>query len=461
MKIFLRIILILSFSITFNTSSIAQNSDSINFYLGEIGKEIQTAINSSQIRGATATVFFGDDYHTLTKGIKSTGIPTKADDWYMFRSLTKTMVSTIILQLQEEDKLHIDDPLSAHINPITNVDGSITLRELMAMKSNLCEFTSNALRIIQQNPNAILETKEVLEASIPTGNCNSSKTYDYNDTNFQLLGLVIESVTGNKGEDEFNKRIFSKLTNNTASLAPVGTSSNDFNGLWVSPTGPGGTIIDVNSTSKNSILTGQKFNAGVVGSTKDMMAFMIALLEGDFLDNESLASMKQTGNEGYGLGMMKRDFNDGHILFGHGGGGLNSSRTFYNPELKLGVTVAGNYSDSNTLEALMKKIYTLLTSIVTSSESILETPDQIFLSQNYPNPFNPSTNISFELPQSELVQLKVYNMLGQEVASLVDGRMNSGYHTVNFDASRLSSGVYIYQLMAGNQSITKKMMLIK
>ncbi len=83
------------------------------------------------------------------------------------------------------------------------------------------------------------------------------------------------------------------------------------------------------------------------------------------------------------------------------------------------------------------------------------------LNQNYPNPFNPSTNISFDLPQSELVQLKVYNMLGQEVASLVDGRLNSGNHMVNFDASQLSSGVYIYRLVAGNHSITKKMMLIK
>jgi len=90
-----------------------------------------------------------------------------------------------------------------------------------------------------------------------------------------------------------------------------------------------------------------------------------------------------------------------------------------------------------------------------------ERPSEISLSQNYPNPFNPSTNISFELPQAGIVQLKIYNLLGQEVANLVDGRMNSGNHSVNFDASQFSSGVYIYRLAAGNQSITKKMMLIK
>ncbi|MFV1885214.1 MAG: PQQ-dependent sugar dehydrogenase [Balneola sp.] len=97
----------------------------------------------------------------------------------------------------------------------------------------------------------------------------------------------------------------------------------------------------------------------------------------------------------------------------------------------------------------------------TSVERSSSSPYSIFLSENYPNPFNPTTRISFELPQAELVQLKVYNMLGQEVASLIDGRMNSGSHSVNFDAGTLPSGVYIYRLVAGNQSIVKKMMLIK
>ncbi|GAB5410377.1 MAG: hypothetical protein BalsKO_27420 [Balneolaceae bacterium] len=90
-----------------------------------------------------------------------------------------------------------------------------------------------------------------------------------------------------------------------------------------------------------------------------------------------------------------------------------------------------------------------------------ENPNTFKLSQNYPNPFNPSTNISFELPSSGEVDLKVYNLLGQEVATLVNHRMNSGSHTIKFDASRLASGVYIYRLMSGGLTQAKKMMLIK
>ncbi len=97
----------------------------------------------------------------------------------------------------------------------------------------------------------------------------------------------------------------------------------------------------------------------------------------------------------------------------------------------------------------------------TSNEETKLHPERFMLSQNYPNPFNPSTSISFNLPTTGEVSLKVYNMLGQEVATVVEGRLSSGSHTVNFNASQLASGMYIYRLQAGNHLQTKKMMLIK
>ena len=84
------------------------------------------------------------------------------------------------------------------------------------------------------------------------------------------------------------------------------------------------------------------------------------------------------------------------------------------------------------------------------------------LSQNYPNPFNPSTTISFALPTSSKVTLNVYNVLGQRVASLINGQsMSAGSYDFNFDASKLSSGMYIYHIQAGAFSATKSMTLIK
>jgi hypothetical protein len=88
-------------------------------------------------------------------------------------------------------------------------------------------------------------------------------------------------------------------------------------------------------------------------------------------------------------------------------------------------------------------------------------PAETKLHQNYPNPFNPTTTIGFDLSSSETVRLNVYNYSGQIVKSLVDGKMNAGVHTVNFDASSLSAGVYYYTLEAGNSVMSNKMILVK
>jgi hypothetical protein len=88
-------------------------------------------------------------------------------------------------------------------------------------------------------------------------------------------------------------------------------------------------------------------------------------------------------------------------------------------------------------------------------------PSSYNLMQNYPNPFNPSTKIKFSLPAQQFVSLKVYNLLGQEVAALLNKEMTSGNHTVDFRADDLSSGVYFYELKAGSYNQMKKMLLMK
>jgi len=90
-----------------------------------------------------------------------------------------------------------------------------------------------------------------------------------------------------------------------------------------------------------------------------------------------------------------------------------------------------------------------------------ETASNFDLAQNYPNPFNPTTNIQFSLDQVSNVSLKVYNLMGEEVATVASGTYGTGQHTVSFDASALASGMYIYKLEAAGRSISKKMMLIK
>ncbi|HAY34692.1 MAG TPA: hypothetical protein DCY06_11220 [Bacteroidetes bacterium] len=96
-----------------------------------------------------------------------------------------------------------------------------------------------------------------------------------------------------------------------------------------------------------------------------------------------------------------------------------------------------------------------------SNEVVIGIPAEFKLSQNYPNPFNPSTTISYEIPVDGAVSLKIFDMSGKEVMTLVDGVKNAGYYSINFNASNLSSGIYFYKLSANDFTSVKKMMLVK
>ena len=106
-------------------------------------------------------------------------------------------------------------------------------------------------------------------------------------------------------------------------------------------------------------------------------------------------------------------------------------------------------------------IFKFKTSVITLVEFSDEIPVKFALEQNYPNPFNPNTKISFSLIENNFTELKVYDILGKEVAVLKNEFMNQGTYTVNFNANILASGVYFYVLKSGHNIERKKMLLLK
>ena len=98
---------------------------------------------------------------------------------------------------------------------------------------------------------------------------------------------------------------------------------------------------------------------------------------------------------------------------------------------------------------------------VSAEDIMADLPQEVGLEQNYPNPFNPVTTIQYQLPADTHVELTVYNTLGQQVETLVDGRVEAGTHEVSFDGSNLASGVYIYRLQTDRKVISNQMTLVK
>ena len=125
--------------------------------------------------------------------------------------------------------------------------------------------------------------------------------------------------------------------------------------------------------------------------------------------------------------------------------------------LRIGDTFAGKALEYTSDRAILN-----LEEVATSIDQAPEIPLEFSLEQNYPNPFNPSTTIKYAIPEAADVTLEVYNTLGRKVATLINNkRQQAAFHTMQFDASHLASGLYIYRLRAGSFIETRKMMLIK
>jgi serine protease len=121
------------------------------------------------------------------------------------------------------------------------------------------------------------------------------------------------------------------------------------------------------------------------------------------------------------------------------------------------IAAGNNLENLRTAIQASRAKYNTLTDV--ENETTL--PIKFNLAQNYPNPFNPSTKISFSIPESGMVSLKVYDLLGREVANLINSEMLPGTYDYNFNGAGLSSGMYFYKIESGNYSETRKMMLLK
>ncbi len=171
----------------------------------------------------------------------------------------------------------------------------------------------------------------------------------------------------------------------------------------------------------------------------------------------TLSWITATEENNSGFEIERRNFDD--VNYWTKAGFINGAGT---------TTLTQNYSFTDELEKPGKYVYRLKQvdydgSFTFSNEISVEVtnPSSFSLTQNYPNPFNPSTKISFQLPNDSKVSLKVFDMLGQEIATLIDANMSAGSYTTDFDATGLNSGIYFYRMEAGNFISIKKMTLAK
>jgi photosystem II stability/assembly factor-like uncharacterized protein len=145
--------------------------------------------------------------------------------------------------------------------------------------------------------------------------------------------------------------------------------------------------------------------------------------------------------------------------------GIYSINSLPSGSLKILADRMGYKSDSitvNLTDNFLDSVNFYLTKVLVGINPISNLiPDKYYLHQNYPNPFNPTTNIRFQIKDSRFVTLKIFDVLGKEIATLVNDNLKAGQYEATFDGNSMASGIYIYRLTAGNFNEVKKMVLIK
>jgi hypothetical protein len=143
-------------------------------------------------------------------------------------------------------------------------------------------------------------------------------------------------------------------------------------------------------------------------------------------------------------------------------GGTTYPYTIFDKSGATLATAPASSSDFIPTAAQWGRFAIAMGNVITAIHQIgTETPTSFALNQNYPNPFNPVTNISYMIPKSSKVSLKVYDIKGQLISTLFEGNQNEGIYLTQFDGSKLASGVYFYKLEAGDFKEVRKMTLLK
>ena len=305
---------------------------------------IQAAIDIG-VPGVTATVKDGRSTWSTTAGVGNlrTGKPRSADDRYRVGSITKTFVSTVILQLEAEGRLSLDDKVAKWLPGVVEGNGhdgtKITLRELLNHTSGIFNYTAD------EDFGAAYFTKDgffqhrydtksaadlVAIAMTHKPDFAPGTSWNYSNTSYVLAGMVIQKVTGHSYETEIRRRIINPLHLKATSLPGArvtvpSPSSHAYSKLARTPTGPTYDVTRLNPSIASSA-------GSLISDSSDLDRFYGALLRGELLPPKQLKEMKTTVPAGedsgymrYGLGLVDITLPCGVHVWGHDGGIHGSS----------------------------------------------------------------------------------------------------------------------------------------
>ncbi len=376
-------------------------------------------------------------------------------------SVSKTLTSAVIMQLAEEGALTLDDTLGMWLPQYPNVDLGITVRMLLNHTSGIYNFTNNpAFSVyLNQNLSGFIDAETVMNTWVDLPSFQPGTTWGYSNTNYVLLGLIIESVTGNDYHQEVRDRLIVPNGLTSVYLHPQEMPTGSVSNLWLDLTGDG-IANDFTGAGLSDVgLFSAAWAAGAYMTTAEDAALWIKyLMTGQVVEMATLDQMKETvaaaPNFNYGLGIYNSEIN-GNQWWGHDGYIYYQTLALYSPDLDVSMVLMCN----DGLFQDMGLIYFSLIQTYLDFEPVA-VEESVFAQQRvevFPNPFTDEILIGFELKEATHAKLKVANPLGQVIHQIDLGMLQQGVNNVQLiGCGDWPKGMYSIHLAAGEDVVSKK-----
>lgn len=503
--------LLISMLFSFGNNSLGQSSI--------LTKKLDSLKTVYELRGLSITIIKNNKI-IYTKGFGQRDIarnlPVDDSTKYRIASISKFFASIAMMQLYEQGKFDLDADVSRYLgftfrNPKFPND-SISIRRILSHCAGLRDGDtySDFLTASYSSP-----VPSIQQLFVPGGayysanmwsNNNSAKInyFTYSNANFGVAGSLVEKLSGERFDVYCRKHIFIPLgltcsynIQDLPNINDVATIYRKINGVWTANYDSYSGIMPAPRDLSSYILGSNGFifapQGGLRVSSLDLAKATLAIMNNGVLNGKRIlndttvqvflkSNWKYTGSNGdnyYGIfneyafgNHTTKEFLPGETLIGHPGEAYGLiSDMYYSPSKSYAIvfiTNGGSWGDGkysgwyNIEEDMYKTCFSELNNLTTGiNKGLNSAPEQFKLEQCFPNPFNPSTNISFKVPFSSNVILKIYDIMGKEISTLVNEEKKPGNYVVNYNSSGISSGVYFYNLRADNFSETRQMILLK
>ena len=386
-------------------------------------------------------------------------------------SSTKTVTSMCIMQLADEGVLQLDDSLHQWLPFMLHINPNITIRQLLQHQSGLFDFLyhPNFQPSMLQNVNQLWSLGVVMNSFMNSPNFAPGTSWEYSNTNFILLGMIIEAATGNTYHEEFQNRFFEPYNLESFVNLAYDPLPAEVAHLWLDLDG-NGQLDDA-----HNFFTGWKSMFSVTGPAggyftqpRDMAKWMRLSMSGSLcsadLWEEASTTIPSTlpGNTQYGLGLTRQSFL-GLTSFGHGGDLSYSTSAFYFPEKDISIAVQANDASINSWN--LRPVIRALLGTYLECEPLISgssAPSILEGSRVYPNPMSNASVFRFNLTSAvDDLELNLIAPTGQVVRAAKYQNLQPGKHELPVKTpAGLPDGMYYLQAIADKRQTAYQKVLI-